>query len=698
MQARCFGFLSTLEQQLTWQVLAPLLILGAGLTITRAKGTSQSSRGVPFFLWLLRKLPFMYGFFSLVYPFITSRAFRALAPCDCFEYTDGSETCFLIEDYSLICSTQEHAGLRTVAWIAIFLYGVAFPCGVAALLFLARKPVQEGRSTPLTAALKLLYAEYNREVYWWELVEIGRKLIFTGFLALVSPGSLTQLFSALLVAQCMLVVQLWIQPYREHGNNVLAMLSSFGILLIFVATVGLKMDILAGMSALPSDSSAVPSVSQLVVLLCLSAFSAILVALAMFARSIETERHLPMLVWQTTGHTVRAERADSYEYHAFLSHVWPSGQDQCRHIKDRMLSLALDVKCFLDLDDLEDVSLLEDYVQSSRTVVVFLSGSLASDGSETSDYMASKNCLRELRAAKAHRRRIVLVVEQDANHGGVSLETHKRDCPEDLQFLFEPSSSEHADVVCVPWRRGKHFQAFSMRKIMQAVLCEEARGHASDILHQLDVTQVRAKPQSMSRTVRLALKDRIGGQSGVQSDEQHLYVSKHNVKAERFLEELLAAAGPTGPQVSRDERNILRAEKFLVYLTLDAFDSDHGQLLAEEISQFLDRENSLQHMILVHETRTERNGVGAFRRIIGCTPQKLLDLNVYTKIAIPMYGDDHLDVGLSLVLAAISDAGTKPQQQQLWSKIPISWSTWPVSKRAKIKAPSGKELDEVQLA
>ena len=106
MQARCFGFLSTLEQQLTWQVLAPLVILGIGLTITRAKGTSQSSRGVPLFLWLLRKLPFIYGFFSLVYPFITSRAFRALAPCDCFEYTDGSETCFLIEDYSLICSAS----------------------------------------------------------------------------------------------------------------------------------------------------------------------------------------------------------------------------------------------------------------------------------------------------------------------------------------------------------------------------------------------------------------------------------------------------------------------------------------------------------------------------------------------------------------------------------------------------------------
>ena len=473
------------------------------------------------------------------------------------------------------------------------------------------------------------------------------------------------------------------------------------ILLIFVATVGLKMDILAGMSALPSDSSAVPSVSQLVVLLCLSAFSAILVALAMFARSIETERHLPMLVWQTTGHTVRAERAGSYEYDAFLSHVWPSGQDQCRHIKDRMLSLALNVKCFLDLDDLEDVSLLEDYVQSSRTVVVFLSGSLESDGSEKSDYMASENCLRELRAAKAHHRRIVLVVEQDRNHGGVSLETHKRACPQDLQFLFEPSSSEHADVVCVPWRRGKHFQAFSMRKIMQAVLCEEARRHASDILHQLDVTQVRAKPQSMSRTVRLALKDRSGGQSGGQSDEQHLYVSKHNVKAELFLEELQAAAGQTGPQVSRDEQNILRAEKFLVYLTLDAFevDSDHGQHLVEEISQFLDREDSLQHMILVHETRTERNGVGAFGRIIGCTPQKLLDLNIYTKIAIPMYGDDHLDVGLSLVLAAISDAGSKAQRQQLWSRIPISWSTWPVSKRAKTNAPNGgKELDEVQLA
>ena len=60
-----------------------------------------------------------------------------------------------------------------------------------------------------------------------------------------------------------------------------------------------------------------------------------------------------------------------------------------------MLSLALDVRCFLDVDDLEDVSLLEEYVQSSRTVVVFLSGSFAPPpgGAQKSDNMAREKCL-----------------------------------------------------------------------------------------------------------------------------------------------------------------------------------------------------------------------------------------------------------------------------------------------------------------
>ena len=44
---------------------------------------------------------------------------------------------------------------------------------------------------------------------------------------------------------------------------------------------------------------------------------------------------------------------------------------------------------FLDVDDLTDIALLEEYIASSDVLLVFL----------TRDYISSKNCRRELVAA-----------------------------------------------------------------------------------------------------------------------------------------------------------------------------------------------------------------------------------------------------------------------------------------------------------
>ena len=60
-------------------------------------------------------------------------------------------------------------------------------------------------------------------------------------------------------------------------------------------------------------------------------------------------------------------------YHAFLSHVWSSGQDQCAVIKRQLRHLLPGIRVFLDVDDLTDISMLEAYIEHSASIVVFLS-------------------------------------------------------------------------------------------------------------------------------------------------------------------------------------------------------------------------------------------------------------------------------------------------------------------------------------
>ena len=53
--------------------------------------------------------------------------------------------------------------------------------------------------------------------------------------------------------------------------------------------------------------------------------------------------------------------------------VVPCLRSQMRVVKQRLLEMLPEVHCFLDVDDLEDISGLETYIQRSHTVLIFCS-------------------------------------------------------------------------------------------------------------------------------------------------------------------------------------------------------------------------------------------------------------------------------------------------------------------------------------
>ena len=58
-------------------------------------------------------------------------------------------------------------------------------------------------------------------------------------------------------------------------------------------------------------------------------------------------------------------------------------------IKLRLMHMLRGVRVFRDVDDLKDVSKLEEYIEHSSVVLIFLS----------QGYFTSRNCLREVMAA-----------------------------------------------------------------------------------------------------------------------------------------------------------------------------------------------------------------------------------------------------------------------------------------------------------
>ena len=109
----------------------------------------------------------------------------------------------------------------------------------------------------------------------------------------------------------------------------------------------------------------------------------------------------PTVIMISTGHVPHLELPDHCSFHVFMSHVWATGQARTHAIARKMQLLLPGLKVWLDVDNLNDTSKLEDCVGASAVVVIFYS----------KGYFKSKNCRREVYAAMKFDKPIILLYE-----------------------------------------------------------------------------------------------------------------------------------------------------------------------------------------------------------------------------------------------------------------------------------------------
>ena len=160
--------------------------------------------------------------------------------------------------------------------------------------------------------------------------------------------------------------------------------------------------------------------------------------------------------WTRDHDEVRVRRPRAGGHHVFISHAWRSGQDQAKTIKLVLLDLLPQLDVFLDVDTAltrdapnaprsnsfkkafaaatsTDNDWMNTNVKCSTTMIAVLTGG-ANGESSYSHYFQSKNCMYEMRSAIANwqqskgKRRIILVIETDLDHGGIAFDAHKKDC------------------------------------------------------------------------------------------------------------------------------------------------------------------------------------------------------------------------------------------------------------------------------
>ena len=89
------------------------------------------------------------------------------------------------QDASVECGTEDHESITDLAIGFIVVWPVGSLVLFTALLAACYKPLRAKTANALTEATAFLHREYKRRWYWWEAVELARKLVLTGAVLLI---------------------------------------------------------------------------------------------------------------------------------------------------------------------------------------------------------------------------------------------------------------------------------------------------------------------------------------------------------------------------------------------------------------------------------------------------------------------------------------------------------------------------------
>ena len=139
------------------------------------------------------------------------------------------------QDASVECYTEDHESITDLAIVFIVLWPVGSLVLFTSLLVACYKPLKAKSPNALTRATAFLHREYEKTWYWWEAVELARKLVLTGFVLLIpEERAFVRLVVATLICSCYAVALAVVRPYKRVEDNVLAVATSLVLLLLFL--------------------------------------------------------------------------------------------------------------------------------------------------------------------------------------------------------------------------------------------------------------------------------------------------------------------------------------------------------------------------------------------------------------------------------------------------------------------------------
>lgn len=241
--ASCFG---TFDKQLLLKTLGPIVALTAlvvGAALSAAVGHCRSSEGADGTHGLeaarrgvMRVLPLTITILFALVPSVCARVFSTFS-CELFGFDDaaGLSLSFLYADNSIECVGAAYDDLRRLATALVVLWPIGVPALFLSLLVASCS--KASWAVALSRAVRVLHSEYRGEMFYWEIFEISRKLVLTGFVFLIPrEDAALRLIVAILVCVAHLVVLQAAAPFRSRSTYFFAIAASLTLLCTFQAS------------------------------------------------------------------------------------------------------------------------------------------------------------------------------------------------------------------------------------------------------------------------------------------------------------------------------------------------------------------------------------------------------------------------------------------------------------------------------
>lgn len=96
----------------------------------------------------------------------------------------------LADDLRIRCSdgrvtNPEHEHVKGIAWGFLMIWPIGVPLLYTTLLLRSRGKLVGRKPSPMTCAIGFLHAEYQPHLWFWEVLDLLRKLVLIGWLLLV---------------------------------------------------------------------------------------------------------------------------------------------------------------------------------------------------------------------------------------------------------------------------------------------------------------------------------------------------------------------------------------------------------------------------------------------------------------------------------------------------------------------------------